>query len=439
MFMNREPVVLRPGAIQVDKLMLEYPLYRNLVLDRFRALLGAVLPAVKPSAHRVLDQISLTINPGEIVGIVGLNGVGKTSLLKVIAGLVSPTAGTVRVGGRVMALLALGVGFRSTFTGRENLLIGGLLHGLETCDIEDRIPEIAEFSELGDALDQPYFTYSSGMRARLAFSLATSVPTDIVILDETLAAGDARFVSKCYRRLKRIRASGKTILFVSHNLGEVARVTSRVILLDHGRMTFDGDVFKGLRVYEGMLADAGNVVEPGDRILDGVMPALSFHDEHGEQITSVRIGQRVAIALRITADMEIGQQFVNMRIFDLNRGQLCAYLTPQRWQIIDRETVDDGNNVYIGKGETTVTWDIPCWMLGEGTYSFDVYLGPSTDMSELDLSKGRFWNAVARLPVLLGNSYMRGAGTVIEIPVDSVRITHSDPALQSVPPSPEGQ
>src|SRR6266540_6408104 len=158
MFTNREPVVLRPGAIQVDKLALEYPLYRNLVLDRFRALLGSVLPAVKPASHRVLDQISLTINPGEIVGIVGLNGAGKTSLLKVIAGLVSPTEGIVHAGGRVMALLAMGVGFRSTFTGRENLLIGGLLHGLETCDIEDQIPEIAEFSELGEALDQPYFT-----------------------------------------------------------------------------------------------------------------------------------------------------------------------------------------------------------------------------------------------------------------------------------------
>jgi ABC-type polysaccharide/polyol phosphate transport system ATPase subunit len=422
---NGEPAMLPPGAIHVEDLVLEYPVYRHLALDRCRALLGAVLPWLSPPFHRVLDRVTLAIKPGEVVGIVGLNGAGKTSLLKVIAGLLSPTEGTVRVGGRVMALLAMGVGFRPALTGRQNLLIGGLLLGLETRDITERMQEIAEFSELGEALDQPYFTYSSGMRARLAFSLATIVPADIVILDETLATGDARFVTKCYRRLKEIRDSGKTILFVSHNLGEVARVTSRVLLIDRSRVAFDGDVFEGLRAYERMLVDSMNAIELGDRSLGGVVPALSFHDEHGEQIMSVRIGQRISISLRVTVDREIGQKFVIVRILDLDRGRICAYLTPQRWQIINRETVDDSNNICFCEGNTIVTWNIPCWMLGEGVYSFDVYLGPPTNMATLDMSKGRFWNAVARLPVLLGNSYMRGAGTVIEMPVDSVQISHN--------------
>jgi lipopolysaccharide transport system ATP-binding protein len=430
-----QPSPRSPMAIRVENLVLEYPLYHHLVLDRFRALIGSVLPALKPPVRRVLDRISFSIEPGELVGIVGQNGAGKTSLLKVISGLVGPTEGSVSRGGRIMALLNMGVGFRATFTGRENLVYGGLLLGLEAREVEDLIPGIAEFSELGDALDQPYFTYSSGMRSRLAFSLATSVPADIVILDETLAAGDARFVTKCYGRLRDIHRSGSTILFISHNLGEVVRLTSRVIVLEQGTLVFDGDVFKGLRVYETILAQqlmarAGIAQRYGD-----VVAEIKFLNPLGNATTSVKVGQPLSVELVITSERELGETFVVVRILDMMRGQLCSYLMPARWQILGKEGEIGNDNVYVGRGETKVVWEIPHWLPGEGTYSFDVYLGPATDIADLNITKGHFSQSVAQLAVSYENSYMRGAATAMEIPVKKVWLYRDYPAPHAEPAS----
>ena len=419
---NGEPATLPPGAIRVEGLVLEYPVYRRLALDRCRALLGAVLPWLSPPFHRVLDGVTLAITPGEVVGVVGLNGAGKTSLLKVIAGLLSPTEGTVRVGGRVMALLAMGVGFRPALTGRQHLLIGGLLFGLDARDITARIQEIAQFSELGEALDQPYFTYSSGMRARLAFSLATSVPADIVMLDETLATGDARFISKCYRRLKEIRASGRTILFVSHNLGEVARVTSRVLLIDRGRLAFDGDVFEGLKAYEEALAESNQPAHALRSELDGVAVSVTVRDEQGRSLSLVEPGQRVAIEMRIDAQKDLGESWVFLRILTVESNQLYAYLTIRRWDTL-REIPTRHDGLYLAAGETTIIWTIPHWICGEGGYFIDAYVGPACPLDAPDLSGGRFWRHVARLRSVYANAYLKGACGLAELPVASVAIT----------------
>jgi ABC-type polysaccharide/polyol phosphate transport system ATPase subunit len=424
---NGKPVTLPPGAIRVEDLVLEYPVYRHLVLDRFRALLGALLPWVKPPFRRVLDRITLSINPGEVVGIVGLNGVGKTSLLKTIAGLISPTAGTVRVGGRVMALLAMGVGFRPAFTGRQNLLIGGLLLGLDARGIAERMQGIAEFSELGEALDQPYFTYSSGMRARLAFSLATSVPADVVILDETLATGDARFISKCYRRLKEIRASGKTILFVSHNLGEVARITSRVILLDHGRVAFDGGVFEGLKVYVDSFADASPSVSLDAGRSSDLEVSVRVQDEQGRTLKVVELGQRIAIEMRIGSRRELGESSVYLRVTRMDSNELYAYLSARRWDML-REIPTQWDSVRVGTGVTTITWTIPYWTGGEGGYFIDAYVGPACPPEAPDVADGRFWHKVACIEGSYGNAYLRGAGSLAELPVESVTVREAPPA-----------
>ncbi|TRZ99892.1 MAG: ABC transporter ATP-binding protein [Nitrospiraceae bacterium] len=432
MIANGEPVMLPPGTIQVEDLVLEYPVYRHLVLDRCRALLGALLPWLNPPFRRVLDRITLAIKPGEVVGIVGLNGAGKTSLLKVIAGLVSPTEGAVRVGGRVMALLAMGVGFRPAFTGRQNLLIGGLLLGLDTRDITERMQEIAEFSELGEALDQPYFTYSSGMRARLAFSLATSVPADIVILDETLATGDARFISKCYRRLKEIRASGRTILFVSHNLGEVARITSRVVLLDRGRVAFDGDVFEGLKAYVDSFAAASPSVTMDPVRSSDLDVSVRVQDEEGQALKVVELGRRIAIEMRIASRLEMGESFVFLRIIRMESNELYAYLSARRWDAL-RETPTRWDSVYVSAGVTTITWTIPYWTGGEGGYFIDAYVGPACPPESPDVAEGRFWHKVARIESSYGNAYLRGAGSLAELPVEHVTVMV---AASSVCPKP---
>lgn len=412
-----------PGTIDVKDLIVEYPVYHRMIWDRFCAMLGIAVPAYKPPVRRILDHVSFSIQSGETVALVGRNGAGKTSLLKVISGLLSPTSGTVQLNGRLMALLAMGIGFRPTFTGRENLLYCGLLLGLEKQEIRALVPEIIEFAEMEASIDQPLFTYSSGMKARLAFSLAVAVPADIIILDETLAVGDAKFVTKCYRRLREIEKSGKTIIMVSHQMGEIARLASRVIVLDGGHIIHDGNVLDGLRVYEDTLADAvvGENEQPGEYGPLGI--AIQIYNERAEEVAYVSMGQPVRVVLTVRAPHDIGEQFVVLRLTDIERGHLCSYLMPSRWNVLGQRGAAGYDNIFMGAGETRVTWEIPHWVAGEGVYSFDVYLGPPTDIATLDLSQGHFWVAVAKLAVRYDNEWLRGSSAAMEIPVSGVHVS----------------
>jgi len=411
------------GTIRVTDLVLEYPIYRHLVWDRARALLGAVIRPIRPTAKRVLERVSFVIQPGEIVGIVGRNGSGKTSLLKTIAGATYPDGGHVEVSGRVLALFAAGLGFRPQFTGRENVKYGGLLMGFRRKQIDALLDAVAQFSELGEAMGQPFFTYSSGMRSRLAFSLAISTPSDIVILDETLAAGDQRFVAKCYQQIKEMRSSGKTILFVSHNLGEVARLTSRVMVLDQGRLAFDGDVFEGLAFYERLLLE-GAMPEGGASEEKDVQVSLALKDESGHPVQMVEIGQRLAVELTIDARQNLGERFVFLRLISMESNQVYAYLMPRRWQTL-RAMPQERDSVVVDKGETTIAWVIPSWTGGEGGYFFDVYIGPPCSPEAPDLSSGQFWRHARNFMSVYGNAYLKGACSTAELPVETVRVTRT--------------
>lgn len=190
-----------------------------------------------------LSEVSFEVRKGETVGIIGRNGSGKSTLLQMISGTLSPSSGSIRTSGRVAALLELGAGFNPEFTGRENVLLNAAILGFPREAIEKRMAEVMAFSELGEFLDQPVKTYSSGMYARLAFSIAIHVDPDVLIVDETLAVGDSRFVAKCMRRIKDIQNSGATILFVSHDVGSVRTLCQRAIWLDRGKLVEDGDVF----------------------------------------------------------------------------------------------------------------------------------------------------------------------------------------------------
>lgn len=188
-------------------------------------------------------DISFNIGHGETVGIIGRNGSGKSTLLQIICGTVSPTIGEVKTAGRVAALLELGAGFNPEFTGRENVLLNASILGFPVKEMLDRMGEVIAFSELEEFIDQPVKTYSSGMFARLAFAIAIHVDPDILIIDEALAVGDARFVAKCMRRIQDIKAKGATILFVSHDVASVRTLCERAIWVDKGRLVAAGDVF----------------------------------------------------------------------------------------------------------------------------------------------------------------------------------------------------
>lgn len=236
-------------AIKVENLSKCYQIYEQ-PRDRLKQF---VLPMVQRLAglqskmyYRefwALKDVSFEVKKGETLGIIGRNGSGKSTLLQMICGTLSPTTGSVTTNGRIAALLELGAGFNPEFTGRENVYMNASVLGLTKDEIDERFDEIAAFAGIGEFIDQPVKTYSSGMYARLAFSIAINVDPDVLIVDETLAVGDARFVAKCMRRIKDVQERGASILFVSHDVGSVRTLCERSIWLDRGAVVVQGDVF----------------------------------------------------------------------------------------------------------------------------------------------------------------------------------------------------
>lgn len=197
-----------------------------------------------------LKGISFIIREGETVAVIGRNGSGKSTILKIIAGVYRPTAGAVYVSGKVGALIELGAGFHADLTGRENIVLNGLLLGLSKHEIQARQQAILDFAELGDFIDSPVKQYSSGMFMRLGFAIATEVDPDILLIDEILAVGDESFRHKCEARIDDFRRRGKTIVFVSHSLGEVQQLCRRALLIDSGVVLADGPVNEVVARYE---------------------------------------------------------------------------------------------------------------------------------------------------------------------------------------------
>lgn len=197
----------------------------------------------------VIKNLSLEVRKGEIVGIVGPNGAGKTTLLQIIAGILEKDGGTIEVDGRLTSLLALGVAVHPEFSGRENIYHNGLLYGMTIKEIEEKTPWIIEFSELEEVIERPFRTYSSGMQARLLFSISMSIDPDILIVDEALSTGDSRFVEKCKKRIEEISANGATILFVSHSLTLVQQFCNRALFMVEGRVEAEGSPVDVIRAY----------------------------------------------------------------------------------------------------------------------------------------------------------------------------------------------
>ena len=202
-----------------------------------------------------LRDVSFAVKRGESVGIVGRNGSGKSTLLQIISGILQPTAGRVQVTGRVAALLELGAGFNADFTGRENVYLNGAVLGLSKSEIEARFDKIAAYADIGDFIEQPIKTYSTGMGMRLAFAVAAHVDADILIIDEALGVGDARFQLKCAKTIDDFIAAGKTMLFVSHDYSSLKRLCQRAILLEHGELLLDNTPNPVVNFYTKLLAD----------------------------------------------------------------------------------------------------------------------------------------------------------------------------------------
>ena len=197
-----------------------------------------------------VKNVSFEVPKGQMVGLIGHNGSGKSTLLKIIAGVYRPTAGTVKVKGSVAPLIELGAGFHHELTGRENILINGLLMGYSKCEMREREQRIIDFAGIGDFIDSPVKQYSSGMYMRLAFSVATEIDPEILLIDEILAVGDAPFRQRCFERLQEFRSAGKTIVFVTHAMGQVSEHCDRAILIEQGSIMADGPPDEVIAAYE---------------------------------------------------------------------------------------------------------------------------------------------------------------------------------------------
>ena len=196
----------------------------------------------KKEKREILKGVTLKIKKGEIVGLVGVNGSGKSTLLKLMTKIIYPTKGKISTYGKLTSLLELGAGFHQDFSGRENIYFNASIFGLTKKEIDERINDIIEFSELEQFIDNPVRTYSSGMYMRLAFSVAINVDAEILLIDEILSVGDQHFQEKCFQKIEELKEQGKTIVFVTHGLGAVKRFCTRAVWLHEGKIKMDGDV-----------------------------------------------------------------------------------------------------------------------------------------------------------------------------------------------------
>jgi len=314
------------GEIQVNNLGKKYKRFPN-----HWARLAEYFTAGRYCGHKekwALRDVSFHVPPGEALGIIGQNGAGKSTLLKILTGTTLPTEGLIRIDGRVSALLELGIGFHPEFNGVENAIMSCQTLGLSREEAEELLPEIERFSELGDYMDQPLRVYSTGMQMRLAFSTATAVRPDVLIIDEALAVGDAYFQHKCMKRIRSFIEHGTTLLFVSHDPGSVKTLCKRALLLDRGELVLDDAPDTVLDFYNAMIAkkskdeqikqledDFGRTVTRSGtgkaQILD-----VDLLDIQDRSLRAFRVGERAKIYCRVQINETVNNPTIGILIRD---------------------------------------------------------------------------------------------------------------------------
>lgn len=328
----------------------------------------------------VLKDISFSVEPGEALGIIGINGTGKSTLLKMITGTVSPTEGNSVVSGRVAALLELGMGFHPDFTGRQNIYMAGQLIGLNSEELLNLMPSIENFAEVGDYFDRPIRVYSSGMQVRLAFAIATAVRPDVLIVDEALSVGDAYFQHKCFNRIRKFREEGTTLLIVSHDPGMIKSFCDRAILLDSGGLIKSGRPEEVLDYYSALLApsDPGQIKQKnvGDTKVQTVsgsgeasITAISLMSEDLKLIQVVEVCQKVILRVEVTAKANIERLTFGFGIKD-KFGQVIFGTNTHLKEI---------PLLHVKKGDVFL-FDVSFSMnLNEGDYSIQTSLASTED------------------------------------------------------------
>lgn len=332
--------------------------------------------ATQPDSERwVLRDVSFRVDRGEAVAIIGQNGAGKSTLLRMITGTCQATEGRITVSGRVSAMLELGLGFNPELTGRQNVLHVAGMQGISHAQALELMPEIEAFAEVGEYFDQPVRTYSSGMQMRVAFSVATAIRPDILIIDEALAVGDAYFVHKSFQRIRDFREAGTTLLFVSHDPSAVRLLCDRAVLLDSGRLVMEGDPSEVLDYYNALIADRETSTITTDRSEAGSVrtqsgtgeadfEGLAIVDGDGRPVEIVRVGEFIHLRARVRVHESMDSLVFGYMIRDRLGEPVHGTNTHHTEQILTA----------VSAGET-IEFDVRIGAnIGPGSYSVSVAL-----------------------------------------------------------------
>lgn len=376
----------------------------------------------------VLRDVSFALQPGRALGIIGVNGAGKSTLLKMVTGTTQPTTGRVEMTGRVAALLELGLGFHPDFTGRQNAIMAAQLLGLQPQDIERLMPQIEAFAEIGEYIDEPVRVYSSGMQVRLAFSVATAVRPDVLIVDEALSVGDTYFQHKSFARIREFREQGTTLLFVSHDKATIQALCDEAILLHQGRLAMQGEPQAVMDYYNALIAEKENSkvlqqpAEGGTQTISGTgevtFEEISLRDARGREADTAEVGQALTLNVRAKVTADIPSLVVGYMIKD-RLGQPVFGTNTYHLKRVEGP---------LAAGDfVTYRFGFPA-NLGEGSYSIAV----AAHDSETHVTRNYEWRDLALVfkvvnaahPSFIGTSWLP---TSVDIAVESPRETVREP------------
>jgi lipopolysaccharide transport system ATP-binding protein len=303
---------------------------------------------------KALDDISFSIEQGEVVGIIGHNGAGKSTLLKMLARISTPTSGSVKVNGRIAPLIEVGAGFVPDFTGRENVYLNGSILGMSKKEIDRKFDEIVDFAEMAEFIDTPVKRYSSGMQVKLAFAVATSIESEILIVDEVLAVGDLAFQRKCFDRTEElIRQQGRTVLVVSHNIRQIERMCKRVMLLNHGKVIADGapklvcDKFYAQSQSKIAANNASTKQRRGRYESTGEIEliAITMEDNMGQSLVHIHTGDAFSVHIKLKCHKDLENVTIGLGIHTTD----FVYLTTHNSEVMNTKTnLDTGDHdIYL--------------------------------------------------------------------------------------------
>jgi ABC-type polysaccharide/polyol phosphate transport system ATPase subunit len=310
-----------------------------------------------------LKDVTFDVSRGEALGIIGHNGAGKSTILKLLSRITTPSAGEIMINGRLSALIEIGSGFHPELTGRENIYLNGSILGMLRRGITEKLDSIVEFAELRQFIDTPVKRYSSGMYVRLGFSIAAHLNPDILLLDEVLAVGDAAFQQKCLQRISELKQNGTTIIFISHDLRAVQKLCDRVILLKKGSIEADGDPADTIALYQSSSQELPTQAKRGvgqQPTGEAVVTSLTFYDRHGNECLSFETGKPMKAVLNYRVDQPVDDVIFEVQ-FHSQEGRLCSYFSS--------ETI--GQSINLERGDGSIEFDCSSVGLGPGVYFVD--------------------------------------------------------------------